>query len=690
MTAASVLFERVRAIPVESVIREYFPSLELSHSGRDLIAVCPFHAEKTASFKIDIEKNRWHCFGACAKSGSVIDLLLTGELASSPLDAAKALAVKFGIDTGDEKPKRQGQALTVGQYAEFCALYETFLRETFSLANSESGVEIPYKDESGAVISVQRRHRLEKAKTKDGRFSWRKGDKPIPYGLWLLPSEKSRLFVVEGASDVHVLAHSGLTALGIPGASNFKPEMVTVLLPFAEVVLIQEPGQAGENFAAGIVRILRESNYKGIVRAVVLSEKDPRALWSTSKDRAQFVAALDQSTTATLPLDLYPEVPRTADLIFQIRSLLTRHLFFKNPRLPLLIAIWILGTYVYQSFTVFGYLWANSAEKRSGKSRLLELLEKLTSNATPRLSNVNVATIFRLANKQQTLILDELENLKGEDKEAYQGVIQLLNTGFQAGAKVARCLKVEGEWDVGYFECFCPKAFASIKGLPDTIEDRSFKILMTRKSASERVERFNLRRQGKELEALRSALTVWAEARSQDIQGVYDGLSEVPDLKGLDDRFQDIAEPLVAIALIADAELSNGTQRIWPDLSDILRDMAGQRPDADRSDALTGLITIAENVLDGAVDSFISNNELLKRAVATDGLTWLKSTKGLATFCGKYSLVPRHNSAKTERGYLITKEWVDDIRARYLPPIVDFKPSEPSGNQAGRGFEGIL
>ena len=53
----SELFERVREIPIESVIREYFPSLELKHSGRDLLANCPFHSEATASFRVYVEKN---------------------------------------------------------------------------------------------------------------------------------------------------------------------------------------------------------------------------------------------------------------------------------------------------------------------------------------------------------------------------------------------------------------------------------------------------------------------------------------------------------------------------------------------------------------------------------------------------------------------------------------------------------
>ena len=189
------------------------------------------------------------------------------------------LAQKFRIDIKDEKPKRKAKALTVTQYAEFCGLTESFLVEKFSLSDTDAGVEIPYKDESGAVVSVQRRHKLEKAGKKDGRFSWRKGDNPIPYGLWLLPEAKTRLVIVEGASDVHVLADSDIAGLGIPGAANFKPEMVSRLLPFGELVLIQEPGGGGETFIASIIKPLKEAGYKGVVRAVTLPEKDPRALW---------------------------------------------------------------------------------------------------------------------------------------------------------------------------------------------------------------------------------------------------------------------------------------------------------------------------------------------------------------------------------------------------------------------------
>jgi len=211
------LFARVNALPIESVVREYFSSLELKHEGREIVGHCPFHDENTPSFHVRPEKNKWHCFGSCAKGGSNIDLLLMGEIASKPLDAAKELARKFGIEIKDEKPARKTKALTVSDYADFCGLPESYLRETFRLTERDAGVEIPYKDEGGTVVSIQRRHKLEKGNGKDGRFSWRKGDKPIAYGLWLLPSEKKRLVIVEGASDVHVLTHCGLA--GVPCAA---------------------------------------------------------------------------------------------------------------------------------------------------------------------------------------------------------------------------------------------------------------------------------------------------------------------------------------------------------------------------------------------------------------------------------------------------------------------------------------
>ena len=48
---------------------------ELTHVGDKMRGLCPLHSEKTASFYIYPHRQRWRCFGACAKGGDVVDLL---------------------------------------------------------------------------------------------------------------------------------------------------------------------------------------------------------------------------------------------------------------------------------------------------------------------------------------------------------------------------------------------------------------------------------------------------------------------------------------------------------------------------------------------------------------------------------------------------------------------------------------
>ena len=48
---------------------------ELTGSGDKLKGRCPLHEEKTASFFVYADSQRWRCYGACASGGDVIELL---------------------------------------------------------------------------------------------------------------------------------------------------------------------------------------------------------------------------------------------------------------------------------------------------------------------------------------------------------------------------------------------------------------------------------------------------------------------------------------------------------------------------------------------------------------------------------------------------------------------------------------
>ena len=68
----------------------------LTQKGRLFWGCCPFHDEKTPSFKIDPDLQNWHCFG-CGKSGDVFGYLMESEHLEFP-EAVRALADRANIE----------------------------------------------------------------------------------------------------------------------------------------------------------------------------------------------------------------------------------------------------------------------------------------------------------------------------------------------------------------------------------------------------------------------------------------------------------------------------------------------------------------------------------------------------------------------------------------------------------------
>lgn len=77
---------------IVEVVSEY---VSLTKKGANYEACCPFHGEKTPSFKVSPAKNTWHCFGSCQEGGNAIAFLKREGLTFT--EAVRKLASRYGV-----------------------------------------------------------------------------------------------------------------------------------------------------------------------------------------------------------------------------------------------------------------------------------------------------------------------------------------------------------------------------------------------------------------------------------------------------------------------------------------------------------------------------------------------------------------------------------------------------------------
>ena len=115
---------------IVDVINRYVP---LKKAGRNWMACCPFHKEKTPSFSVSQTKQFFKCFG-CGEAGNAIGFLMKYEGLEFP-DAVKKLAGFYGMEVPeDQSPARRQareKARTLTDYmGEAATFYTEQLRHT--------------------------------------------------------------------------------------------------------------------------------------------------------------------------------------------------------------------------------------------------------------------------------------------------------------------------------------------------------------------------------------------------------------------------------------------------------------------------------------------------------------------------------------------------------------------------------
>jgi hypothetical protein len=496
------------------------------------------------------------------------------------------------------------------------------------------------------------------------------------------------------------------TSIALPGEAGKDVDWLNVLertgmAAVRDGVLAAEPfsrfdapqNQQQESDAEVIARLARSPPLEYDRQRVAEAEKlscRPATLDALVKAaRADSESSPGQGRPITLPeVEPWDQPVAGATLLDELSDTISTYVILSKEQADA-VALWCTHTYAHDNSDVSPHLNPKSAQKRSGKSRLVHVVERLVPRPLST-SGITAAALFRIIEtKHPTLLLDELDALMNKDREIAEALRGIMNSAFErASARHIVNVAVASGYEPREFSTWAPLLLAGIGNLPDTVRDRSIEIEMVRKRRDEIVRRLR-RRDGGELLVLARKLARWV---SDNVQKIKEKTPTIP--AGLSDRAADAWEPLLAIADVAGEEWPNRARRAALALS-------GEHSIED-DNVSTQLLSDIRSVF---TEAQLKSETLVDRLRGLEDRPWAefgRTGKGLTQNTLAKLLQPylkpnkvrpitirvdpqkiRGDEKPTGKGYKLS--WFIDVFERYLPDL----PKETVTPSQARETEGF-
>ena len=616
-------------------------------SGGQWTARCPAHEDKENSLSIGEKDGKilLHCFAGC-ETAAICEALGVhiSDLFTKNEHGGKAEPRRIAKAQGDKRK----------------VVYEYVYRD-------ENGREVAKKVRYEPKSFVWFRAEFETAEIGQ-QLKWHKGLGGVkaPLYRWNEVKGSDWVYLTEGEKDADAGGAAGLPCATSGGVNSWRPDHAE-LLRGKSVVIIADSDDPGRLHAAKVALAIWESRQSeetpAIIKVIEIpGQKDLAAALEAGMPASVIQAIIDEAK------EWKPEAG--ADVLDEVYSFIRQYVVFGEAEARA-CTLWVAHTYAFKAAEYTPYLSIESPEKRSGKSRLLDVLEMLVRSPWKSDHATPAAVVRKVDKLQPTLLLDEVDTIFGGDGSEYKETMRgLLNGGFHLGGAFTACVGQGANIDFADFSSYCAKALAGIGTLPDTIRDRSLRIFMQRApKGTARKMRIRLVKPVAQKIALKVAAWVVSVEKK-----LLDAQPAIPD--SLDDRQMDFCEPLLAIA-----DAAGGA---WHKIArDSLTDMCARAQKTEDSigvELLKDIRTLfdaeADHDLFREARERMASADMAKELAEMEGRPWSEWRKGapmtsntLARLLKRYGIGPlttRFEDGKRGKGY--HREQFEDAWSRYCPP----------------------
>lgn len=351
----------------------------------------------------------------------------------------------------------------------------------------------------------------------------------------------------------------------------------------------------------------------------------------------------------------------------EMKHTLKNYIEFQKEAIYGIITAWIIATYFHRCFHAFPFLFIYG-KKQSGKSRFLDLLERLSFNAI-KVKGVSVASLAdSIDGVRGTFLNDQAEELSDKKNT---GILGILTDSYTIGGGKRRIVNTSNNGRrILEFETYGPKAFASIKEIDSDLKDRCIEITMLRAI--------------KEYPYPDAYLTIWGDLRDKLYKLLLTKWHAVRELyqdtgKDVYHRVKELWRPLEAILRLEDVS--------WEEMKEIkdffLESM--QETQNELSEYEIKLFETLKEILKGKDKGILTVTDIAEKLKADYAAMNDKEKRGIQTWIGKtlnqLSLYTRHAGKKDGRkAYEFSCEHIENVYQRYKTDTTSGDHGETCGS----------